>query len=371
MAMEKRSLGNTGLSLSVLGFGGFHLVEIPAADVSLFLNRYLDRGGNYIETAAEYGDGTSEAKIGRAISRRHGEFVLATKTLARQRDASAAEIDRSLRLLQTDHVDVLFVHGVQTREEVRTIFGPGGAMEAVTAARAAGKTRFIGITGHGRPDGILAALPLFPFDVMMTGFNYYDRFNFPSIEAELLPRCQAAGMGIIAMKALADGFLFRSPGPALRYTLGLPVATVVMGINTPRMLDDDIAAVQSFKPMSGKEKEKLYRSAPELGSYVCRLCGKCRVDGFDPQSIFLLEGLLDRQMDDMRVPDAATYALRERLKGWFGQAEPARREYAALARRVDPAADYSSLTRLCPYGIDVDRKLKIAHAKLSADAFVY
>ena len=273
--MEKRALGKTGLSLSALGFGGFHLVEIPSSDASLLLNSYLDRGGNYIETAAEYGDGISEEKIGRAVAHRRGQFVLATKTLARTRDASAAEIDRSLRLLHTDHVDVLFLHCVQTPEEIRTIFGPGGALEAVTAARKAGKVRFIGITGHGRPDGLLAALPLFPFDVMMTGFNYYDRFNFPTVEGELLPRCRDAGMGIIAMKALADGYLYRSAVPAIRYALGLPVATVVMGINTREMLDADIEAVQSFRPLDETEREELFRSAPELGSYVCRLCGKC------------------------------------------------------------------------------------------------
>jgi uncharacterized protein len=369
--MERRALGRTGLSLSVLGFGGFHLVEIPSAEASRLLNSYLDRGGTYIETAAEYGNGISEEKIGRAVARRRGEFVLATKTLARTRDASAAEIDRSLRLLQTDHVDILFLHCVQTGGEIETIFGPNGAMEAVLAAQRAGKARWIGITGHGRPDGLLAALPLHPFDVVMTGFNYFDRFNFPSVESELLPRLQEAGTGVIAMKALADGWLFRSPGPALRYTLGLPVSTVVMGINTMEMLDADLKAVQSFKPMSEREKERLYRTSPELGDYVCRLCGKCRQDGFDPQEVFLLEGLLDRQMDDMRPPDPALYALRERLKGWFAQVQPARTEYAALARKVDPSAEYGALSRLCPYGIDVDRKLRIAHDKLSGGGWVY
>jgi aryl-alcohol dehydrogenase-like predicted oxidoreductase len=368
--MEKRALGETGLSLSTLGFGGFHLVEIPSAEASRLLHSYLDRGGNYIETAAEYGNGVSEEKIGRAVAHRRGDYVLATKTLARTREASAAEIDRSLRLLQTDHVDVLFLHCVQTAKEIETIFGPGGAMEAVLAARKAGKARFIGITGHGRPDGLLAALPLHPFDVVMTGFNYFDRFNFPAVEEVLLPRLREAGIGIVAMKALADGYLFRSAGQAIRWTLGLPVATVVMGINTMEMLDADIRAVRSSRPMTDREKEKLYRTAPELGDYVCRLCGKCVRDGFDPQAVFLLEGLLDRQMDDMRVPDPGLYALRERLKGWFAQGQVAREEYAALAARVDPAADYGGLSKLCPYGIDVDRKLKIAHGKLSA-GYVY
>jgi predicted aldo/keto reductase-like oxidoreductase len=369
--MHTRALGKTGLSVSALGFGGFHLVEIPSLEASRLLNSYLDRGGSYIETAAQYGDGISEARIGKAVARRRSEYVLATKTLARTKAGAAAEIDRSLRLLQTDHVDVLFLHCVQTTADIEAIFGPGGAMEAVRAAHTAGKARFIGITGHGRPDGLLAALPLFPFSVVMTGFNYYDRFNFPAVEAELLPRLQAAGIGIVAMKPLADGYLARSAEPAIRYALGLPVSTVVMGINTMEMLDADIAAVQSFSPMSPAEKDELYRVAPELGDYVCRLCGRCRTDAFDPQEVFLLEGLCDRQMDDMRVPEPGLYALRERLKGWFAQSDAARREYAALPRRVDPGADYGALSRLCPYGIDVDRKLKVAHAKLAGDGFIY
>jgi predicted aldo/keto reductase-like oxidoreductase len=206
---------------------------------------------------------------------------------------------------------------------------------------------------------------------MMTGFNYLDRFNYPSVEAELLPRYLGAGVGVLAMKSLADGYLYRSLGQGLRYTLSLPVASVVMGINTPEMLEADLAAVEAFTPMSEREREEWFRAAPELGDYVCRLCGKCRKDEFDPQEVFLLEGLFDRQMDDMRVVDIALYALRERLKVWFGQAELARREYAELARRVNPYADYSGLNRLCPYGIDVDRKLKIAHSKLSGERYIY
>ena len=122
--------------------------------------------------------------------------------------------------------------------------------------------------------------------------------------------------------------------------------------------------------MTEPEKEALYRSSPELGDYVCRLCGKCRVNGFDPQSVFLLEGLFDRQMDDQRVTDAARYALRERLRAWFQQQDTAREEYEALAQKVDPARDYSDLTPLCPYGIDIDRKLKIAHGKLSRERYI-
>jgi predicted aldo/keto reductase-like oxidoreductase len=250
------------------------------------------------------------------------------------------------------------------------VLAPGGAMEAALAARQAGKVRFIGITGHGRPDGLLVALQRFDFDVLMTGFNYLDRFNYPAVERDLVPLARERGTALLAMKALADGYLYRSPEPALRYALALPVACVVVGANSLAMLRRDIAIARSWTAMNGAEREELFLSAPELGDYVCRLCGRCREDGFDPQQVFLLEGLYDRQMDDGRVDDAARYALRERLKGWFGQTEAAREEYAALAARVDPDRDYRHLNERCPYGIDIDRKLKLAHGKLSRERYV-
>jgi predicted aldo/keto reductase-like oxidoreductase len=368
--MQKRSLGQTGIDLSVLGFGGFHLVEIDAAEASHLLGSYLDAGGNYIETAASYGDGISEIKIGRAVSRRRGDFFLATKSTQRTKEGFSAELEQSLRNLGTDHVDVIFVHALQKQEEAQQILGPGGALEAATAAKKSGKARLVAVSFHGRPDAGLYALESFPFDVLMTGFNYLDRFNYPSVEGTLLPLCQKKGVGVLAMKALADGYLYRSIAPALRYTLSLPVTTIVAGINSRQMLNTDLHVVSDLKPMSEKEKEKLFRTAPELGNYVCRLCGRCNVNGFNPQSIFLLEGLHDRQMDDMRVTDTAQYALRERLRGWFQQQETAHEEYAKLLQKVDPQRNYSDLSRLCPYGIDIDRKLKIAHAKLSKERYI-
>lgn len=368
--MEKRPLGKTRLQLSVLGFGGFHLVEIDTAEATRLLGAYLDAGGNYLETAASYGDGISETKIGRAVSHRRGDFFLATKSTQRARQEFTSELEGSLRNLRTDHVDVIFIHALQRQEEAERVLAPGGALEAAVAAKKAGKARFIAVSFHGRPDAGLYALERFPFDVLMTGFNYYDRFNYPSTEGKLLPLCIEKGVGVLAMKSLADGWLYRSPKQAIRYTLGLPVTTVVAGINSRRMLDTDLQIVSDFAPMTGGEKEDLYRAAPELGDYVCRLCGKCKVNGFDPQTVFLLEGVFDRQMDDMRVTDTALYALRERLRNWFQQQDLAREEYARLSPKVDPAHDYSELSRLCPYGIDIDRKLKIAHGKLSKERYI-
>lgn len=368
--MEQRALGSTGLSLSVLGFGGFHLVEIASAEAARLLNAYLDAGGNYIETAAGYGDGASESKIGAAVSHRRGQFVLATKSTERTRDGFLASLERSLRNLKTDHVDLMFMHAVQTAAEADAILAPGGAMEGAEQARKAGKLRFVAISGHGRPDGLLAAVKRHRFDALMTVFNYFDRFNFPTVETELVPLCQKNGTGLIAMKAFGDGYLYRSPVPSFRYALSMPVATIVAGMNTDQLLATDLDMVSRLTPMNEAEKQELYRSAPELGTYVCRFCGKCASNGFDPQTVFQLEAVFDRQMDDLRPGDAAQYALRERLKGWFAQAEAARGEYAGLARRVDPSHDYRRLSALCPYGIDVDRKLKIAHGKLSANGYL-
>ena len=145
--MEKRILGKTGLSLSTMGIGGFHLVEIPQVDATKLLNTYLDRGGNYIETAAGYGAGSSEKKIGKAISGRRDEYVLATKTGKRTREEALAEIENSLRNLNTDRVDIVFMHGLQSIEEVEKVFAHGGSFEGACDARKAGKVRFIGIMG--------------------------------------------------------------------------------------------------------------------------------------------------------------------------------------------------------------------------------
>jgi predicted aldo/keto reductase-like oxidoreductase len=370
--MESRELGKTGLSISVMGFGGFHLIEVERREASFLLNTYLDAGGNYIETAAQYGDGVSERKVGEAVSSRRDEFILATKTTARTREEARRSLERSLKNLRADRVDVFFMHEPQTVDEAKRVLSPGGAMEAVLRAQEQGKVRFVGISGHGRPSGLLYSVRNYHYDVLMTGFNYYDRFNYPQIEDELLPLCLKRGTGVLGMKALADGYLYRNPRKAIRYALSLPIASLVLGINSRTYLKEDLEIVSGFEPMTDDELEELYRDAPELGDYVCRLCGRCADGkGFDPAEVFLMEGLYDRQMERYETPDPAQYALQERLKHWFDQADWARREYASMEQRVDPQREYSSLNRLCPYGIDIDRKLRIAHAKLTAGSFLF
>lgn len=246
--MERRPFGKTGLETSLLGFGGFHLLEVAAREGVALLDRYLDAGGNYIETAASYGNGESELKVGQVIRRRRHDCILATKTLERSKQGCLDSVEKSLKNLQTDHVDLLMMHAVGSMADLDKILGPDGAMDGVLQAKRDGKVRHVGISMHGQPDTLIAALRRYPFDAVMTTVNYFDRFNFPEIEETLLPLAQEKGTAVILMKPLADGFLWRSAAKAFHYAMSQPVSVVVAGINTPGMLEQDLQWLRHSAP---------------------------------------------------------------------------------------------------------------------------
>lgn len=368
--MEKRILGKTGLEVSLLGFGGFHLLEIPAAKAEKLLNYYLDQGGNYVETAAGYGNGESERKIGPVMAERREEVVLASKTGSRDAEGAMADIDRSLKYLQTDHLDIIFMHGVKTEEELVQILSPGGALEAVEEAKKQGKVKHIGITSHGQPDTLITALKTDEFEVFMTQFNYFDKFNFPKLEDELLPLAKEKNIGTICMKPLADGFLWRSVDQAFNYAFSLPVAMVVTGMNSMEMLKTDLELANKFKPMTESERNSLFKNARELGNYICRQCESCSVSdkfGKDIKEVFKMEGYFDRQMRDGNPRNPADFALRDRLRFWFGNKDLARDGYNSLL--IDAAELLNSVEEFkpCKYDLPIEQKLKMVHYKLADD----
>jgi predicted aldo/keto reductase-like oxidoreductase len=365
--MEYRTLGRTGLRTSILGTGGFHYLEISSAETEAILNRYLDAGGNYLETAAQYGAGESERKIGPVVARRRDEFVLATKCHPRDRQAAAETIDLSLRQLQTDHVDILLMHHVQSQAELDAILAEDGALRAAEDARAAGKVRFIGMSNHGHPELMMQALERYPLDVIMTGTNYYDRFNFPRLEEKLLPMAVERGVGIVGMKGVGDGYLWRSAEIALRYAWSLPIGTLALGFNTLEMLEQDLARAEAFTPLSDEERERLFFDAPELGNYVCRLCDKCLPcpENIDIPRLFELEGVYDRQMWDGVVRDPADFALRNRLRFWFDNQDRARAAYAQVAVKADACTNCGDCAPRCPYKLPIVSKLRHTHYKLA------
>jgi len=367
--MEKRELGKTGEMLTVLGLGGFHLLEISDDDAVKLINGYLDEGGNYIETAAEYGGGESERKVGLVMKERRDECFLVTKCHVREAAGAGRTIDESLMRLNTDHVDLLILHHVQSDEELDRIFSSGGAIEAFLKARREGKIRYIGISAHGIPDVLIRSLKEFEFDAVMTGFNFFDRFNFPGIEDELVPLAVEKGIGIIGMKAFADGLLWEYPEECLRYALSLPITVMAAGFNTVEMLEKDIEIVNNLIPMTEAEKEYLFTNNPVLGSYVCRLCDKCLPcpEGIDIPEIFIYEGWYDRQLRDRVIRSSPDFALRDRLRFWFDNRQEAREAYSKLEVKADACTECGECIPRCPYGIDIIAKLKNSHYKLTRE----
>ena len=281
-AMPMRNLGRNGYRVGIFSLGGQAAIEQPAneAVAGPIVERALDLGVNYIDTSARYGGEQrwSERYIGQVMKRRRREAFLASKTHDRTRDGSLALLERSLELLQTDHLDLWQIHNLSRPEQVEQIFAPGGAVEALVKARDEKVVRFLGITGHADPDVLLEAARRFPFDTILLALNAADPHHL-SFEAKLLPFAVEREMGIIGMKVPARGRLLvgwtppppdrerPSPWPlgpgtlsmreALRYVLSLPVSTVIVGCNTVAQLEENVQLARAFTPLSSVQMAEL------------------------------------------------------------------------------------------------------------------
>lgn len=354
-------LGATGKRLSRLALGGFHQVEISTEVVEQVVDRYIGCGGNYIETARSYGAGASERKLGRVLKGRRDQVVLASKSGRRDGDGIRRELEESLGALDTGHIEFYFLHGVNTEEDMERILAPDGAVPALLRARDEGLISGIGFSSH-RPWRYLEALERIPLAVILIWDNYLEEQYLPIIHDEIYPLARRKQVGITAMKPLADGFLYRSPRQATRYALGSGADLLVCGMNSVEHVDEVVQAVCDG-PADESERAQILEDAVELGEYVCRQCGDCPAS---LMHLFRLEGYVDRQMIDYLPHDPADYALRLRLSGWFDLADHARQEYAdAGYAAADLVADAARVT--CPYRIDVERKARLAAAKLTGE----
>ena len=365
--MEKRKLGNTGLQVTSLGFGGFHLLEIPASEATELVNAYLDKGGNYIETAATYGEGESERKIGLVMEKRRNECVLVSKTPGRDAKGCRESVEQSLLNLRTDHLDVLLMHAVNSTDELNKILAPDGAFNEALILKKEGKINHIGLSMYGQPDVLIEALKRAPFEVVMATINYYDINNYPKLLNELVPLANEKGVGVILMKPLGDGLLWRSVDKAFEYALSLEVSVVVTGMNSMEMLEADMNIAETHKKLTTEQMQDIIDTAPELGDYVCRQCGKCEgvcPKGIDFAGLFRLEGLFDRQMRTGKVNDTADFALRDRLRFWFGANEKAKQFYKSVEPKGNVCNECGACNNVCPYKIDIQRKVNFADYKL-------
>lgn len=359
MTLPKIALGKTGFTLSRLGLGGFHQVEISTDIVAQVVDAFMEAGGNYIETARSYGNGASEEKLGRVLEGRRDKVVLSSKSNKRDGEGIRRELEASLTALRTDHIEFHFFHGVNTLAELDAITGPGGALDALLKAKDEGLISGLGFSSHRPPQLYLEALKRLPLSVILIWDNYLEEQFVPEIQREVYPLAREKGVGITAMKPLADGFLYQAPELALRYALGSGSDVLICGTNAVEHVQQAVAAIAKG-PLNAEERAAALRDAPELGRYVCRQCGSCSAD---LMALFRLEGYVDRQMIDYLPHDPANYALRLRLAGWFDLADIARERFAAAGWDADAlVAEAEGVA--CPYDIDVARKAQFALGKL-------
>ena len=261
--MPERALGGTGHRVRLFSLGGQATIERPGMqdEAVAIVNRAIDLGVNYIDTAAAYGRGISQTYIGEVMATRRDEVFLATKTHDRTRDGSLRLLEQSLESLQTDHLDLWQLHNVQRQSQLETIFGRNGAIEALIQAREEGIVRNLGITGHFDPDVLVSGLNRFDFDTVLMALNPSDPHHLP-FQNELLELANEKGMGIIGMKIPARGRAFREGGltsmkDAMSYVLNLPVSTVIIGCDNVAQLEENVAIARDFQPLPAEEMDRI------------------------------------------------------------------------------------------------------------------
>lgn len=265
--IPRRPFGRSGETVSILGLGGWHLgVPKTDADAVRLVHQAIDAGINFLDNAWDYNDGVSESRMGKAIADRRDRVFLMTKLCTHGRDARTAmrQLEDSLRRLRTDYLDLWQIHEVAFDDEPRRHFAKGGAVEALDRARQQGKVRFVGFTGHKDPALHLEMLAHdYAWDSCQLPLNCFDS-QFRSFEQRVLPELLRRGIAPIGMKSFCgDARAIKakviSPADALSYAMSLPVVTVVSGMESPRVLLQNVSVARGFRPLSARAMHALRR----------------------------------------------------------------------------------------------------------------
>jgi predicted aldo/keto reductase-like oxidoreductase len=282
--MLYRPLGATGVDVSVIGLGGAHLgmPQVTDAEAVRLIHQALDRGINFLDNSWDYNDGRSERVVGDALAQggyRQKAFVM-TKIDGRTRQLASDQIDDSLKRLKVDHIDLLQHHEVIRYDDPDRIFNADGAMEAVVAAKKAGKISFIGFTGHKDPHVHLYMLKVarehgFHFDTVQMPINVMDA-HYRSFAQLVVPAALDEHIGVLGMKCFGSGVLMKSepisggtlsPIECLHYSLNVPVSVQINGINSQKLLDQAFEAVKSFQPMGETEVAAILRKTEQAARH--------------------------------------------------------------------------------------------------------
>ena len=329
--MEYRILGKTGLKISRLGFGGIPIQRIDAAGTRALVLKMKEAGINYIDTARGYT--VSESYLGEALECVRGDFILATKSMARTKEAMAADIEISLKNLRTNYIDLYQVHN-PTLAQLEQVTAPGGALEALLEAKEAGKIGHIGLTAHAL-EVFEKALDLDWVETIMFPYNIVE-----SQGEKLIQACAEKNIGFIDMKPLAGGAI-EDAALALRYILSNPAVTVAIpGMAEEKELTQNLAAAEDAAPLREEELAKIEAIRKELGTQFCRRCNYCApcAVGISIPNVFLFEGYLSR----------------------YGLEDWARGRYATLAKKASDCIGCGVCEGRCPYNLPIRAMLKKA-----------
>lgn len=332
--MEYRILGKTGLRVSRVGFGGIPIQRIDAAGTKALVERLLEAGVNYIDTARGYT--VSESYLGEALEGVRDRFVLATKSMARTKTAMAQDIETSLSNLRTGYIDLYQVHN-PNMAQLEQVVGEGGALEALLEAKAAGKIGHIGLTAHSR-EVFEKALELDWVETIMFPYNIVETQGEALIRA-----CTEKNIGFIDMKPLAGGAI-EDGALAIRFIVSNPDITVVIpGMAELREIDENVAAAARTEPLDEAETRGVEAVREALGTQFCRRCNYCAPcsAGIQIPNVFLMEG----------------YLLRYGLEDW------ARARYGALEVKASACTACGLCETRCPYNLPIREMMKKAAAE--------
>jgi len=300
-AMPTRNLGRTGHRVGIFSLGAQAMVESSQTDLAVsIVEKAIDMGVNYVDTAPVYGNTKSETHVGMVMKHRRGEVYLASKTHLRTYDASMRLLEESLKRLQTDHLDCWQLHNVQRQDQLDQIFAQDGAIKALEKARDQGIVRFLGITGHYDPKILMEGIRRYDFDTLLMAFNAADRHQESFIE-QLLPVALAKNIGIIGMKVATRGRMLSTwtpppldqqpkrmatnrPGAlsmreSLFYNFSMPVSTNIVGCDNPRQVEEDVTWAGEFTPYNEAVQAKL----------------EARCKSIVNQGLYFRKGIIDRK----------------------------------------------------------------------------
>lgn len=262
--MPMRTLGRTGVKTSIVGLGGWHL-GFKHIDEELsvrMIRTAIDNGINFMDNCWDYNEGASEERMGKALRDGYRERAfLMTKIDGRTKKDAAKQLDESLKRLQTDHIDLVQHHEVLRFEDPHRIFDEDGANAALIEAREAGKISYIGFTGHKDPRIHLYMLEVakefgFEFDTVQMPLNVMDA-HYRSFEKLVLPELVNDNIGVLGMKALANGTILESKTVSaiecLHYAMNLPTSVVITGCESMKNLEQALTAARTFKPLTDEQ----------------------------------------------------------------------------------------------------------------------